>query len=92
MELGKRKTKQVLVGFAAETEDLEKNALEKLKRKNLDFILANDVSSSESGFQSDENKGILFSKDGSITPIPLMAKKEFAHRIIDEVIKKVKSD
>ena len=92
MELGKRKTKQILVGFAAETEELEKHALDKLNRKNLDFILGNDVSTKESGFQSDANQGILFSKDGSSTPIPLMTKKEFAHRIIDEVIKKVKLD
>jgi len=92
MELGKRKTKQILVGFAAETEELEKHALDKLNRKNLDFILGNDVSTKESGFQSDANQGVLFSKDGSSTPIPLMTKKEFAHRIIDEVIKKVKLD
>ncbi len=86
-ELGKRKNGQILVGFAAETEDLKKYALEKLKAKNLDFILGNPINIKGSGFQSDANQGILFSSDGSSTVIPLMGKKDFAHRIIDEVIK-----
>ena len=88
LELGKRKDGQILVGFAAETQELEKHALKKLESKNLDFILGNDVSSKESGFQSNANKGILFSRSGGTIPIPLMDKKEFAHRLIDEVIKK----
>lgn len=90
LELGNRKKHQILVGFAAETTDLQKHALSKLERKNLDFILGNDVSGNQSGFQSDANQGILFSGDGSAIPIPLMDKKDFAHRIIDEVMKKVK--
>lgn len=88
LELGKRKKGQVLVGFAAETQDLEKHALKKLEAKNLDFILANDVGTKESGFQSDVNQGILFSSMDQPVAIPLMDKEDFAHRIIDEVMRR----
>lgn len=87
LDLGKRKQKQVLVGFAAETDDIEKNALRKLDKKNLDFIVANEVGAEGSGFKSDYNKGVLFSKEGDSFTIPLMNKEEFAHRIIDGVLK-----
>lgn len=89
LELGQRKVEQILVGFAAETEELEENALTKLQDKNLDFIVGNDVSTGESGFQSDSNQGILYSRDGGSTHIPLMNKREFAHRIIHEIIKQL---
>ena len=54
-ELGKRKNKQILVGFAAETNDLEKNSLQKVQGKNLDFLVANDISQAGAGFGSDTN-------------------------------------
>lgn len=89
-ELGKRKRRQVLIGFAAETHDLENHAIGKLESKNLDFILGNDVSSDESGFGSDLNRGVLFIRGEGSVPIPMMNKKEFAHRIIDEVMKRIR--
>ncbi|HZJ57755.1 MAG TPA: bifunctional phosphopantothenoylcysteine decarboxylase/phosphopantothenate--cysteine ligase CoaBC [Clostridia bacterium] len=87
LELGRRKKQQILVGFAAETQELEQHALKKLREKNLDFILANDVGAKESGFQSDFNQGVLYRNNGDAIAIPMMDKEDFAHRIIDEVVK-----
>ena len=88
--LGKKKTKgQFLVGFAAETDDLEKNALLKMEKKNLDMIAANIVGSSDSGFKADTNKVKLFFKDGSSFDMPLMEKDKFADILIDQVIEKM---
>lgn len=89
LELGKRKKHQILVGFAAETSELEKYAREKLDKKNLDFILANDVTMPGAGFQSETNQGILFCRSGEAVPIPKLDKNEFANFLIDEVIKRV---
>ncbi len=87
--LGKKKTKkQFLVGFAAETDDLEKNALLKMKKKNLDMIAANIVGSSDSGFKADTNKVKLFFRDGSSFDIPLMEKDKVADLLIDKIIEK----
>lgn len=87
--IGEKKRKgQVLVGFAAETDDLEKNALLKIKKKNLDMIAANLVGSSDSGFKADTNKVKLFFKDGSSADIPLMEKEKVAHILIDHIIDK----
>ena len=61
--LGEIKTHQVLVGFAAESNDVLKNADKKLKNKNLDFIVANDITASDTGFGSDDNKVVILSKD-----------------------------
>lgn len=76
--LGERKRRQILVGFAAESNDLLKNAEEKLKNKNLDFIAANDITSEGTGFQSDENKVTLICKDGSIIKLEKMSKRKVA--------------
>ncbi len=86
-ELGKRKKeRQILVGFAAETEELEKNAKEKLDKKNLDMIVANIVGGDkDTGFEADTNKADLFFKDGSKVSIPLMPKEELAHSILDKI-------
>ena len=89
LELGNRKKHQILVGFAAETSELEKYAKEKLEKKNLDFILGNDVMVAGAGFQSETNQGILFCRSGEAVPIPMLDKKEFANYLIDEVIKRV---
>ena len=89
LELGNRKKHQILVGFAAETSELEKYAKEKLEKKNLDFILGNDVMVAGAGFQSETNQGILFCRSGEVVPIPMLDKKEFANYLIDEVIKRV---
>jgi len=87
--IGEKKRKdQFLVGFAAETDDLEKNAISKIKKKNLDMIAANLVGSSDSGFKADTNKVKLFFKDGSFIDIPLMDKDKVADILLDNVIEK----
>lgn len=76
---------RVSVGFAAETEDLLANAREKLQKKRLDLIAANDVSSTDSGFAVDTNRVTLLSADGAVEALPLMSKEEVAHEIWDRV-------
>jgi phosphopantothenoylcysteine decarboxylase/phosphopantothenate--cysteine ligase len=80
-----KKDGQVLVGFAAETENIIKNAEKKLKNKNLDYIIANDVSSTESGFQSDHNSAVIVSNDSRVK-IGLCAKHDMAREIFNFVI------
>ena len=63
-ELGERKTNQILVGFAAESNNLIENARKKLKKKNLDYIVANDITAKDTGFASEDNKVTILSKDG----------------------------
>lgn len=85
-ELGRRKKPgMILVGFAAETRDLEKYALEKLQKKNLDLIAANIVGENGSGFDSDTNVLHLFFADGSSENLPLMDKFSAANIIIDRI-------
>jgi len=84
-ELGERKGQKVLIGFAAETESLIKNAQDKLKRKNLDLIVANDVSRKDIGFQSDINQVKLLGKDGNILELPMLTKEVLAHKILDQI-------
>jgi phosphopantothenoylcysteine decarboxylase/phosphopantothenate--cysteine ligase len=76
---------KVTVGFAAETEDLLENARDKLERKRLDLIAANDVSAVDAGFAVDTNRVTLLSADGVVEALPLMAKEEVAHEIWDRV-------
>jgi phosphopantothenoylcysteine decarboxylase/phosphopantothenate--cysteine ligase len=76
---------KVTVGFAAETEDLLANAREKLQRKRLDLIVANDVSATDAGFAVDTNRVTLLSADGSVEALPLMSKDEVAQEIWDRV-------
>ena len=85
----KKKKDQFLVGFAAETNDLEKNAMLKIKKKNLDMIAANIVGASDSGFKADKNKLKLFSKDGSFVDIPLMDKNMVADILLDHILEKI---
>jgi phosphopantothenoylcysteine decarboxylase/phosphopantothenate--cysteine ligase len=75
----------VAVGFAAETEDLLENARDKLERKRLDLIAANDVSAIDAGFAVDTNRVTLLSADGVVEALPLMAKEDVAHQIWDRV-------
>jgi phosphopantothenoylcysteine decarboxylase / phosphopantothenate---cysteine ligase len=84
-ELGRRKKHQILVGFAAETRDLEKYALKKLKEKNLDMIAGNVVGEESSGFGADTNKIKLFFKGGKKEELPLMAKDELSHILLDRI-------
>jgi phosphopantothenoylcysteine decarboxylase/phosphopantothenate--cysteine ligase len=73
----------VVVGFAAETEDVERHAAEKLRQKGCDLIVANDVSEAGSGFGTDTNRVVLLARDGSIERLPLLNKDEVAERILD---------
>lgn len=86
-ELGARKNGKVLVGFAAETEDLAKNAGAKLKAKNLDFIVVNPVGGPDSGFDSDTNRASIIDAQGGVQEIPLVSKTEMAEAILDRVVK-----
>jgi len=89
--LGQKKKQQILVGFAAETKDLKKNATQKLAEKNLDIIAGNLVGSSDSGFESDTNTVTLFFKDGTTESLPTMEKLEVAHILLDRIATKVLS-
>lgn len=85
-ELGKLKTKQVLVGFAAETDDLIANAQKKLAKKNLDFIVANDLKQEGAGFAGDTNIVKLLFADGNIQELPIMTKNQLSKEIYDKII------
>ncbi|MHC1730249.1 MAG: bifunctional phosphopantothenoylcysteine decarboxylase/phosphopantothenate--cysteine ligase CoaBC [Syntrophobacteraceae bacterium] len=84
--LGKTKPPlQVLVGFAAETQNLIQNARDKLSRKNLDFIVANDLSEEGSGFGHDTNAVTILDRDGGIAELPPMTKEQVAGKVWDRV-------
>ncbi|MCX5892068.1 MAG: hypothetical protein NTW80_03690 [Deltaproteobacteria bacterium] len=84
-EISQVKQKQVVVGFAAETHDLEAEARRKLKAKNLDFIVANDVTRKDAGFAVDTNQVTILSRQGEPERLPLLSKEEVAERILDRV-------
>jgi len=76
--LGRDKGRRVLVGFAAETGDIEQNAIGKMRKKNLDAIVANDVSRADIGFESDDNEVRIFFSDGEVRELPLATKEGIA--------------
>jgi phosphopantothenoylcysteine decarboxylase/phosphopantothenate--cysteine ligase len=76
----------IRVGFAAESEDVVANARKKLEKKQLDLIVANDITDKESGFGADTNKVTLISRDGKVEKLPLMSKREVADKILDRVV------
>lgn len=84
-EASKTKTRQMVVGFAAESENVIQSAQEKLKNKNLDLIVANDISAPGIGFQSDSNQVTLIDKAGNIDPLPRLSKREIADKLLDRV-------
>ncbi len=86
---GRIKTKQVIVGFAAETNNLVEFAKGKLEEKNLDFIVANDVTKEGAGFQGNTNIASIIDASGEIVEYPLMSKDELAKIIIDKVAQKL---
>jgi phosphopantothenoylcysteine decarboxylase/phosphopantothenate--cysteine ligase len=86
-EAGQQKGTRLLIGFAAETHDLLQNARQKLAEKNLDLIVANDVSLPGAGFAVDTNVVKLIDRRGNIEELPLMGKEEVADLILDRVVK-----
>lgn len=86
--LGDKKTHQLLVGFAAESNDVVENAKKKLVNKNLDFIIANDITSNETGFGSEDNKVFIISSTGEEKELEKMSKREVASNIFDIILEK----
>ena len=80
------KGKQIVVGFAAETHDLEAEARRKMREKHLDLIVANDVNRPDSGFQVDTNEVTLIPRVGDPEPLPLLSKEEVAGKVLDRVV------
>ncbi len=76
----------VAIGFAAESQDLIENARKKMEAKNLDLIVANDISAPDAGFQVDTNRVTLIFRDGRLETLPLMDKERVAERIMQEVV------
>ena len=90
LSLGKNKRPgQILVGFAAETDDLLKNAQGKLERKNLDYIAANIVGVPGRGFAADNNAITLIGRDGSQTEFALQSKKDLAGALLDHILSRL---
>jgi phosphopantothenoylcysteine decarboxylase/phosphopantothenate--cysteine ligase len=85
-ELGKKKEDRILVGFAAETEDLVAHAQKKLQEKNLDLIVVNDVTQPGAGFGSDTNQAKILSPLGQVKDLPLATKEEMSWAILDHVV------
>lgn len=85
-QLGKIKGNKKLVGFAAETEDLYENAKKKIDKKNLDMIVANDVTEKGAGFEVDTNIISIIDRDGKVTKYPLMSKMQVADAILDRML------
>jgi phosphopantothenoylcysteine decarboxylase/phosphopantothenate--cysteine ligase len=85
-ELGRDRRETVLVGFAAETEDLLAGARDKLERKRADFIVANDVSRPDIGIDADDNQVTILGRDGERWEVPKASKAEVAEAILDHVL------
>jgi phosphopantothenoylcysteine decarboxylase/phosphopantothenate--cysteine ligase len=83
----RKKGHRIVVGFAAETDHVAANARKKLSEKDLDLIVANDVTAEGAGFDVDTNVVTLFSRDGRDLPLPRLTKREVAHRILDEAVR-----
>ena len=86
-ELGQKKSHQILIGFAAETTNIEEYAARKLEQKNLDFIVANNVATAGAGFNTDTNVAMIICRGGKAEKFPLMPKTELAEIIIQRLIK-----
>jgi phosphopantothenoylcysteine decarboxylase/phosphopantothenate--cysteine ligase len=76
----------VRVGFSAESENLEANAADKVRRKELDLIVANDITEEGSGFGVDTNRVVLIDREMEVERLPLLTKYEVGHRILDRVV------
>jgi phosphopantothenoylcysteine decarboxylase / phosphopantothenate---cysteine ligase len=85
-ELGKKKGDRLLIGFAAETQNLEAEARRKLQTKNCDMVVGNLVGGADSGFESDRNEVVLALSTGETIKLPLASKREIAHQILDRIL------
>ncbi|ULL17412.1 bifunctional phosphopantothenoylcysteine decarboxylase/phosphopantothenate--cysteine ligase CoaBC [Paenibacillus sp. H1-7] len=88
--LGQHKTTQFIVGFAAETENIDEHALDKLQRKNCDLLVANDVSQEGAGFGYDTNIVRIYDGNGLVEALPIMTKQEVARRLLLQVAERIK--
>jgi phosphopantothenoylcysteine decarboxylase/phosphopantothenate--cysteine ligase len=86
-EMARSKGDKFIVGFAAETADVAQNARKKLAAKNLDLLVANDVTAEGAGFEHDTNVVSLYYRDGRDTVVPKMSKAEVAQRVLDEIVR-----
>ncbi|RAZ79260.1 bifunctional phosphopantothenoylcysteine decarboxylase/phosphopantothenate--cysteine ligase CoaBC [Planococcus halotolerans] len=86
--LGTEKGKQVLIGFAAETNDVSRYAKSKLERKNADYIIANDVTESQAGFESDTNKVTIYGKGDFEQSFELLPKQELARQLLKLIVER----
>ena len=86
-EAARSRGRRLIVGFAAETTNVAENARKKLKTKDADLMVANDVTAEDAGFDHDTNVVTLFSRDGRDLPLPKLQKSEVAERILDEVVR-----
>ena len=84
--LGSVKGNFIKVGFAAESSNLVENAKEKLQQKGIDFIVANDITASDSGFNVDTNRVTIIDREGRVDSLPLLSKREVADKILDKVV------
>jgi phosphopantothenoylcysteine decarboxylase / phosphopantothenate---cysteine ligase len=89
--IGEQKKHQYIVGFAAETDNLDEYAMDKLKRKNCDLLVANDVSQEGAGFGTDTNSVRVFDQNGLVESMPLEGKKEIAKRLLRLIAKRLQS-
>ena len=86
-EIGRKKGDRLLIGFAAETQNLEREARRKLESKNCDMVVGNLVGGGETGFESDANEVVLALRTGELIPVARAPKREIADRIFDEALK-----
>jgi phosphopantothenoylcysteine decarboxylase / phosphopantothenate---cysteine ligase len=85
-EVGRKKGDRILIGFAAETENLVAEARRKLENKNCDMMVANLVSRTDTGFDSDQNEVVLVTRSGEAIPISRAPKRDIARRILDQIV------
>ena len=91
LEVAQRNLGKLVVGFAAETQNLVESALEKLQKKNLDLIVANDISAPGIGFQSDSNQVTIIDRDENIENLPVKPKRDIADFLLDRILSRLKS-